>query len=90
MNEKKKSPPPTKGGGGGRHKGRHLKIALRCDILRQKVHLNFRKRGGVQKSMGNKVPWKTGMLMYLPVTLRPLIALQKEACYHLVTSRKPI
>ena len=34
---------------------------------------------GVQESMGNKVPWKTGMLIYLPVTLRPLISLQKEA-----------
>ena len=29
--------------------------------------------------MGNKVPWKTGMLIYLPVTLRTLISLQKEA-----------
>ena len=29
--------------------------------------------------MGNKDPWKTGMLMYLPVTSRPLIFLQKEA-----------
>ena len=28
----------------------------------------FRKCGGVQKSMGNKVPWKIGMLIYLPVT----------------------
>ena len=39
----------------------------------------LRKRGGVQKSMGNKVPWKTGVLIYLPVTSRPLISLQKEA-----------
>ena len=39
----------------------------------------FRKRGGVQKSMGNKVPWKTGTLIYLLVTSRPLISLQKEA-----------
>ena len=29
--------------------------------------------------MGNKVPWKGGMLIYLPVTSRPLISLQKEA-----------
>ena len=29
--------------------------------------------------MGNKVPWKTGMLIYLPVTSQPLISLQKEA-----------
>ena len=27
----------------------------------------LRKRGGVQKSMGNKVPWKIGMLIYLPL-----------------------
>ena len=39
----------------------------------------IRKRGGVQKSTGNKVPWKTGMLIYLPVTSRPLISPQKEA-----------
>ena len=42
--------------------------------------IHLRKRGGgVQKSMGHKVPWKTGMLIYLPVTERPLIVLQKEA-----------
>ena len=39
--------------------------------------------GGVQTSMGNEVPWKTGMLIYLPqrlpVTSRPLISPQKEA-----------
>ena len=29
--------------------------------------------------MGNKVPWKIGVLIYLPVTSRPLISLQKEA-----------
>ena len=29
--------------------------------------------------MGNKVSCKTGMLIYLPVTSRPLISLQKEA-----------
>ena len=38
-----------------------------------------RKRGGVQKSMGNKVPWKIGMLIYLPVTSRAPVSLQKEA-----------
>ena len=38
----------------------------------------IRKRGGVQKSMG-KVPWGTGMLIYLPVTSRPPISPQKEA-----------
>ena len=39
----------------------------------------FRKRRGVQNSMGNIVPWETGMLIYLPATSRPLISLQKEA-----------
>ena len=39
----------------------------------------FRKRRGVQKSMGNKVPWKIGMPTCLPVTSQPLISLQKEA-----------
>ena len=34
---------------------------------------------GVLESMGNKVPLKTGMLIDLPVTSRPLISLQKEA-----------
>ena len=29
--------------------------------------------------MGNKVPWKTGVLISLPVTSRPLISLQKDA-----------
>ena len=29
--------------------------------------------------MGNKVPWKIGMLIYLSVTSRPLISPQKEA-----------
>ena len=31
------------------------------------------------ESMGNKVPWKTGMLIHLPATSRPLIFLQQEA-----------
>ena len=34
---------------------------------------------GVLKSMGNKVPWKIGTLIYLPVPSRPFISLQKEA-----------
>ena len=29
--------------------------------------------------MGNKVPWKIGMLISLPVTSRRLVPLQKEA-----------
>ena len=40
---------------------------------------NVRKRGGVQKSMGHKVPLKTGMLICRPVTSQPLIFLQKES-----------
>ena len=43
------------------------------------IQAGFRKRGGVLKSMANKVPWKIGLLIYLPVTSRPLIFLQKEA-----------
>ena len=43
------------------------------------IRASVRKRGGVKKSMGNKVPWKTAMLIYLPVTSRPLVSLQKEA-----------
>ena len=31
--------------------------------------------------MGNKVPWKIGMLIYLLATSRPLISLQKEAVF---------
>ena len=50
------------------------KLGLFELILKQ-----FRKRGGVKKSMGNEVPWKTGMLIYLPVTSRPLTFPQKEA-----------
>ena len=49
------------------------------------VAIKVRKCGVVQKSKGNKVPWKTGMLMYLPVTSQPPISLQKQF-YHLVTS----
>ena len=32
-----------------------------------------RKRGGVQKFMGHKVPLKSGMLICVPATSRPLI-----------------
>ena len=45
----------------------------------QRHQAHFRKRRGVHNSTGNKVPWKTGTLIYLPVTSRPLIFLQKEA-----------
>ena len=38
-----------------------------------------KRRRGVQKSMGNKVPWKIGSLIYLPVTSRPFISLEKVA-----------
>ena len=52
------------------------KFLTRGDLFRR-----VRKRRGIQKSMGNKVPWKTGMLIYLPATSRPLILkfLQTEA-----------
>ena len=53
-----------------------LKMSFRIESL---IFQSFRKGGGVQKSMGNKVPWKTGMLIYFPVTSWPLISLQKEA-----------
>ena len=39
----------------------------------------LRKRERVQKSMGHKVPYKTEMLIYNPVTPRFLILLQEEA-----------
>ena len=46
-----------------------------------------RKRGRVQKSIGHKIPWKIGMLIYHPVTSRPLIFLQKKKRFYLpVTS----
>ena len=60
----------------GAERGLDLKVRNLRGFSRQKI---IRKRGGVQKSMGNKVLWKTGMLIYLPVTSRPLISLQKEA-----------
>ena len=50
-------------------------VASDCDC----PHTPLRKRGGVQKSMGNRVPWKIGMLIYLPGVSRPLISPQKEA-----------
>ena len=40
--------------------------------------------------MGNKVPWKTGMLIYLPVISRPLISCRKNQFYLPVTSRPAI
>ena len=43
------------------------------------LKLIIRKRGGVQKSMGNQVPWKIGILVYLPVTSRSIHFQQKEA-----------
>ena len=39
--------------------------------------------------MGNKVPWKTGMLIYLLVTSRPLISCRKNQFYHLVSVLRP-
>ena len=49
------------------------------DIGKMRSGQNYRKRGGVHKSMGHEVPWKTGMLICDPVTSRPLIVLQTEA-----------
>ena len=45
----------------------HLNKNLNSDI-KFLLSEKSRKRGGVQKSMGNKAPWKTGMLINLPVT----------------------
>ena len=51
----------------------------------------FRKHRGVQKSMGHKVPWKTGMLLCHPVTLQPLnFFCSKKQFYLPVTLRPPI
>ena len=36
---------------------------------------------GVQKFVGHKVPWKTGMLIYLPVTLQPLISCRQKSSF---------
>ena len=49
----------------------------------------LRKHRGVQKSMGNKVPWKTGMLTYLPVTSRALISLHCNLRGHLQRCQMP-
>ena len=54
-------------------------IVLKYPLTQNVPHERIRKRGGVQKSMGNKVPWKTGVLIYLHVTSRPLMSLQQEA-----------
>ena len=44
------------------------------DSIKGRVLGKVGNRGGVQKSMGHKVPWKIGMLIYLPgVTSRPLM-----------------
>ena len=39
---------------------------------------NF-KGGGVQKFMDSKVPWKTGVLIYLPVFSQPLVFLAERS-----------
>ena len=41
-----------------------------------RANANIRKREGVQKSMGNEVPWKTWMLIYLRLGCRICISLQ--------------
>ena len=75
-----------------KHHGHGQNATVRAEKrLFFKENGKVRKRGGVQKSMGNKAPSKTGMLIYLPVTQRPLISLcRKKQFYHLVTSRPPI
>ena len=48
--------------------------------------------GGVPKSTYKKVPWKIGMLIYLPATSRPLLFLRKgkkQFCLP-VTLRPPV
>ena len=46
----------------------------------RKMPLNIQvKHGGVQKSMGRRVPWKIGVLICHPVTSRSPIFPQKEA-----------
>ena len=55
------------------------------------LHKNvfFRKRGGVQKYMGNIVPWKIGVL-FISLQLRNhSFSCRKKHLYHLVTSRPP-
>ena len=53
---------------GGKEGMEGRREAVQAKVLAES---KVRKRGGVQKSMGNKVPWKTGVLIYLPVTSRP-------------------
>ena len=55
------------------------------------LQLVFRNRGGVQKSMGSKVPWKTGMLLGHPERLRDhSFSYRKKQFYLPATSRPPI
>ena len=59
--------------------GSPIARGLRSLKDRSPVAAKLRKCGGVQKSMGHKVAWKTGMLVCHPVTSRPLMFPQKEA-----------
>ena len=43
---------------------KHPSLAMQ---VAQDMLLPVSKRGGVEKSMGNKLPWKIGMLIYLLV-----------------------
>ena len=52
-------------------------VMISVTVLWNSLLTNFRKRREVQKP--NKLPWKIGMLIYIPVTWRPPISLQKEA-----------
>ena len=66
--------------------GPHNDIGFLCRTVCPRLIAvpNLRKRGGVQKSIGQRVPWKIGMLIYLPVTSPPLISLQKKQRWRLL------
>ena len=66
-----------------------------ADLLQQCLPLWHKiitsgKRGGVQKSMGHKVPWKTGMLICRLVLLDHSFSRRKKQFHLPVTSRPPI
>ena len=67
------------GNSGGWGGAKYFFSGPKCPPRLSNLFACLRKCWGVQKSMGNKVPWKTGVLIYLPVTSRPFISLQKEA-----------
>ena len=64
-----------------RHDGMFPQFGTGCAHagLLERLLSGIRKRRGIQKSMGHKVPWKIGMLICHPAASRPLILTQKEA-----------